>query len=259
VTPVSKLAITISKMILSGKDSLPPLTTPDFRGRHNSDLDSAINRLNLSHTAKDLSTICIIPSTGLIPAKVVDRWMNIASQMNQKFLRIPTITNNKYQTYNANIEQILLTPKLNEFKYILTMEENYMPPFDGLAKLFENIDKYDAVSGLIYTKGEESKPMIYGHPMMLPSNYAPVGIMGEDIQLCLGLPTGFTLFKLDLFKDDRIPKPWFRTVGPFEVGKDNSVHDDQYFFENIHRLGYKVAVDTRVKVAHIETDSEVVW
>lgn len=236
-----------------------PLTVPEFIGRHNSDLDFAIKRLNISHTAKDLSTICIIPTSGLIPAKVVDRWMNIASQMNQKFLRLPTITSNKYQTLNTTIEQILATPKMDEFKYILTMEENYLPPFDGLAKLFECIEEFDVVGGLIFTKGEESKPMIYGYPQMLPSNYAPVGIMGEGIQPCLGLPLGFTLFKLDLFKDTRIPKPWFRTIGPYEVGKDNSVHDDQYFFENIHRLGYKVACDTRVKVAHIEPNSDVVW
>jgi hypothetical protein len=238
--------------------NVPLLTVPDFRGKHNTDLGFSANRLNIANSAKDLSTICIIPNSGLISAKVVDRWLVLASQMNQKFVRLPVITGNKYSAYNNAIELILATPKMNEFKYLLTMEENFLPPFDGLHKLFENIEKYDVVSGLIYTEGEESKPMIYGHPQMIPSSYTSVPPLIDTIQPCLGVGTGFTLFKLDIFKDPLVPKPWFRTEPPFEVGKKNP-HDDQYFFENIRKLGYKVACDTRIKVGRVVSDSDVVW
>ena len=108
-----------------------PLTVPNFIGRHNTDLVASANRLNNSNSANNLSTVCIIPTSGLINTKVVEKWLVISSQMNQKFVRIPTITNNKYQAYNESIEQILATPNLNEFKYLLTMEENYLPPVDG--------------------------------------------------------------------------------------------------------------------------------
>ena len=101
--------------------------------------------------------------------------------------------------------------------------------------------------------------MIYGHPFQIPSTYAPVPPMvAEGIQPCLGLPTGFTLYKMEIFKDPRVPKPWFRTNSPYEVGKPKSPHDDQYFFENIHKAGYKVACDTRVKIGHLDAN-DIVW
>ena len=237
-----------------------PLTVSNQVGRHNTDLNFSIKRLTTARSALELSVICIVPTSGLVPAKVVERWMMQMSQMNQKFIRFPVITSNKNHAYNTNIEQIIATPKMNEFKYILTMEEDFLPPVDGLIKLFEDIEEYDAVSGLMFTKGEESKAMIYGHPNQIPSTYTPVPPMVDNgLQPCLGLPTGFTIFKLDIFKDTRIPKPWFRTVSPFDVGKPKNQHDDQYFFENIHKLGYKVAVDTRIKVAHCDPNSEVIW
>jgi hypothetical protein len=83
--------------------------------------------------------------------------------------------------------------------------------------------------------------------------------MVDGIQPCLGVPTGYTLYKLELFKDPKLPKPWFRTELPYEVGKSKNLHDDQYFFENIHKLGYKVACDTRIKVGHLDNKNDIVW
>lgn len=237
-----------------------PLTVPDFRGKHNADLEFSRNRLTVANSANNLSTICIVPTSGLIDTKVVEKWLIIASQMNQKFVRLPTITSDKYLTYNNTIEQILATPTLNEFKYLLTMEEDFLPPIDALIKLFENIEKYDVVGSLAYTQGEEGKAMIYGHPEQIPATYLPIPPMGVDIiQPCLGVSTAFTLFKLDIFKDVKLPKPWFRTNLPYEVGKPKNGHDDQYFFENIHKLGYKVACDTRVKLGRVVPNSDVIW
>jgi hypothetical protein len=235
-----------------------PLTVPDFKGKHNQDLNISANRLNVANSANDLSTICVIPTSGLVSAKVVEKWLIISSQMNQKLVRIPTITGDKYHCYNNSIEQILSTPGFNNFKYLFTMEENYLPPLDGLVRLFEGIREYDVVSGLIFTMGEESKAMIYGHPAQIPSTFLPVSPMVEGLQQCLGLPTGFTLYKLDIFKDPKVPKPWFRTNLPHEVNKPKTDHDDQYFFENIHKLGYKVACDTRIKVGHLDKN-DLVW
>ena len=235
------------------------LITPNFSGRHNADLNLSAMRLNIAHSAQDLSTICLIPNDGLLSAVIVERWLGQVSQMNQKFVRLPIINPDKYFALNGSIENILATPKLNEFKYILTMEQDSLPPFDGLIRLFESMDNFDVVGGLLYTKGEESKPMIYGHPQMIPSSYTPVSPMGEGIQPCLGLGTGFTLFKLDIFKNPLLTKPWFRSNPGFEVGKPTNVHPDMYLFENLHKLGYKVACDTRIKVGHFDAKNDIVW
>ena len=78
-----------------------PLTVPDFKGRHNQDLVASANRLNIANSANNLSTICLIPTSGLINTKVVEKWLIIASQMNQKLVRIPMITSDKYSALNS--------------------------------------------------------------------------------------------------------------------------------------------------------------
>lgn len=240
-------------------DALPQLVFSSFQGRHNSDLTKSANRLIQANSSKDLSTVCIIPNNGLISAKVTENWLGQVSQMNQKFVRIMLTGMEKHYGFNSCIEQILATPGLNTFKYLLTLEEDITAPFDGLIKLFENIDKYNVVGGLSWTKGIEGRPMIYGYPRMIPLAFTPVMPFAETVQECLGLGTGFTLFKLDIFKDVRIPKPWFRTEARNLPGGFPNGKPDLYFFENIHKFGYKVACDTRVKLGHYDTDNDIFW
>jgi hypothetical protein len=140
------------------------------------------------------------------------------------------------------------------------MEEDNMPPPDGLIKLYESMDKYDVVSGLYFTKGPGGQPMIYGDPKSIPLNFIPQVPQLETVQECNGLGMGFNLFKMEIFKDPRVPKPWFKTQQEAISGVGvKSYTQDLYFFENIHKLGYKVACDTRVKVGHYDLDNDIVW
>ena len=107
------------------------------------------------------------------------------------------------------------------------------------------------VGGLIWEKGIEGKPMIYGHPSQIPQSYLPVMPYPNVIQKCLALSTGFTLFKMDIFLNPLLPHPWFVT--------NNVKRPDLYFFEAIHKLGYKVACDTRVIAGHLDLESDIVW
>ena len=238
----------------------PQIIVEDFEGRHNKDLDAAIGKLEVSKSYRDLSTVCIIPTRGVIPAKVVQSWWSLMTPMNQKFIRMFMIGMEVGAAYTAAVEQILANPALKSWKYLLTIEEDNMPPPDGLLKLYESMDKFDVVGGLYWTKGELGQPMIYGDPKSIPLSFIPQKPMPETVQECNGLGMGFNLYKMDIFKDPRVPRPYFKTTQSYIPGVGGKAYtQDLYFYENIHKLGYKVACDTRVKVGHYDLDNDIVW
>lgn len=190
----------------------PQIVFENFEGRHNSSLDIATERLEVSKSYQDLSTVCIVPTRGLIPAKVVQNWWGLMTPMNQKFIRVFMIGMEVGAAYTAAVEQILANPVFRTWKYILTLEEDNMPPPDGLLKLYESMDKYDVVGGLYWTKGEVGQPMIYGDPKSIPLNFIPQKPIPETVQECNGLGMGFNLFKMDIFRDPRVPRPYFKTL-----------------------------------------------
>ena len=229
------------------------------QGIHNANLAESLERLEKGKGYRDLSTICIVPTRGMIPAKVTQSWMSMIPAMNQKFTRIFMIGMEVGAAYNAAIETVLGNPDLSKWKYVLTLEEDNIPPPDGLIKLYENIDNYAALGGLYWTKGEGGQPMIYGDPNDPELNFRPQ-LPIKDIQECNGLGMGFTLFKLDVFKDPKIENPWFKTCQEWNPVDGAKIYtQDLYFFEKIKKLGYKVACDTRVKVGHYDVEADVVW
>lgn len=236
----------------------PQIIIENLAGIHNTS-EGTLNRLMSGKAYKDLSTVCIVPTRGVIPAKVVQSWMAMIPAMNQKFTRIFAVGMEVGDAYSQTIWNILQHPELSKWKYILTLEEDNMPPPDGLLKLYESIDHYAAVGGLYWTKGEGGQPMIYGEGKDGDLHFRPQPPR-EDIQECDGLGMGFTLFQMELFKDPRLEAPWFRTLEEFIPGKGaNMMTQDLYFFEKIRKLGYKVACDTRVRVGHYDVNADVVW
>jgi hypothetical protein len=164
------------------------------------------------------------------------------------------------QAYNNLIESILANPELSTYKYIMTIEEDNMPPADGLLKLYESIDKYDVVQGLYWTKGEGGQPMIYGDPTVIPKNFIPQIPKLNEIQQANGLGMGFNLFKMEIFRDSDIPKPWFKTVQEVIPGAGARAYtQDLYFYENAAKAGYIFACDNRVKIGHYDINNDIVW
>ena len=235
----------------------PQIIIHGIEGYHNTISDDE----NLKKNAyKDLSTICIVPTRGQVPAKVVQSWMGLMSPMNQKFVRVFTIGMEVGAAYSTTIENILAHPDLSKWKYILTLEEDNAPPPDGLIKLYEHMDKYDAIGGLYWTKGTEGKPMCYGKPDIFPVNFVPFMPESDTITRCNGLGMGFTLFKLDIFKNPKLPKPFFETVQKYIPGIGPTAYtQDLKFFENAGKLGYKFACDSRVKVGHYDYENDQMW
>ena len=236
------------------------MVVEDWQGRHNLD-PNAKDRIIRGSTYKDASTVCVIPTRGMIPAKVVQNWMSLISPMNQKFTRVFMIGLEVGEAYSQAIEMILANSELSKWKYVLTLEEDNLPPPDGIIKLIEALNTgYDAVSGLYWTKGEGGQPMIYGDPNVMPRNFIPQIPQPDTIQQCNGLGMGFTLFRLDMFKDQRIPRPWFKTMGEYKEGVGVAViTQDLYFFNNALAYGCKFACDTRIKVGHYDVERDIVW
>lgn len=237
----------------------PKIYMPEV-GVHNKDLDSSVDRLEKSKSYRDLSTIIICPTRGQIPARVVQSWLGLMRPMNQKVIG-PLFASGMEvgQAYNAMIEMVLAHPELSKYKYILTIEEDNMPPADGLLKLYESMDQYDVVQGLYWTKGEGGQPMIYGDPNVMPKNFIPQKPRVGEVMHCNGLGMGFNLFKLDMFKDPNLPKPWFKTVQEVTEGGARAYTQDLYFFEAAAKCGYKFACDCRVKVGHYDFSNDIVW
>lgn len=184
--------------------------------------------------------------------------MGLITPMNNAFVRIFVSGMEVGEAYNQALELVLNHEQLSQFKYLLTLEEDNMPPPDGLLKLYESIDEYAAVGGLYWTKGEGGQPMIYGDPKGILA-FQPQQVKVETVQECNGLGMGFTLYDLSVFRDEKLARPFFKTFQEWSPQEGSKVGtQDLYFFGNIRKLGYRVACDTRVKVGHIDQNG-MVW
>ena len=227
-------------------------------GYHNQNLDQSIARLHRGQTYKDLSTVWITVTRGLLKTKVVSSWMSVQRPMNQPFFGPLFIENEEVgEGYQKAFEMVLNHPELSKWKYILTVEEDNLPPPDGVLKLYESIKDYDCVGGLYWCKGPEGAAMIYGDPAIMPRNFVPQPPKPDTVQHCNGLGMGFDLWKIDTLKTKLkdMPKPWFKTIQ--ENGK--SFTQDLYFFHEAAKYGFKCACDTRVKVGHLDVNTGMVW
>lgn len=239
-------------------------------GWNNADIERTITRLKKGKQYKDVSTVLVVPTRDKIAARVVENWMGLMTPMNGRFVRMFVSGMEVGDAYEIAVETILGHPILKDFKYMLTLEEDNMPPPDGLLKLYESIcdcarpchDHFAQVAGLYYTKGEMGQPMIYGDPKnpMQVMGFQPQVPRPDTLQECNGTGMGFTLFHMGLFKDKKVTKPWFKTVQAYsrENGAAQGTQD-LWFMGNIRRLGYRIASDNRVKVGHYDFDLNMVW
>jgi hypothetical protein len=244
--------------------TVPEIITPSYEGFHNINLDNSINRLEQSMLCQDNKTIIICPTRGSIPAKVVQSWIGMMRPMNQLVLGpMFAIGLEVGVAYNQMIEGLINDPNLSTWKYILTMEEDNLPPQDGLIKLLGSIDggvdgeKYDAMGGLYWTKGEAGMPMNYGSPYEIPKNFIPQVPIPNIIQPCNGLGMGFTLFRIEMFR--KVPKPWFRTTQEMTPEGPKMYTQDLWFFENAAKYGFRFATDNRCLVGHLDVSTGLVW
>lgn len=237
----------------------PRILGESTAGLHNLDLEKSIERVEQSKMYEDLSTIIICPTRGTFPTRVVQSWMKLVKPMNQLVAGPIFAESMKVDdAYNSLITYILGNPYLNKFKYILTIEEDNMPPYDGLIKLYKNMDKYDVIGGLYWSKSADGFPMIFGDPNNGPLDSKPQSPKVGQLVECNALGMGFNLFKLDMFR--QIEGPWFKTIEGDEAENEGGVMtQDIYFYRKAAEKGFKFACDCNVLVGHYSSKEDKVY
>ncbi|MCC6934712.1 MAG: hypothetical protein IT406_03455 [Candidatus Yanofskybacteria bacterium] len=200
-------------------------------------------------------------SNGFHPM-VVESWKRMIRPMNQPIVEVVSSGYEVGDAYEHSIEAVLNNPDLAKFKYILFIEDDmiipWMPGTRGpLFELYRHMDTYDVAGALYWTKGEVSMPLIFGDPARGTDNYeALTNWDSGDVVECNGTGMGFTLFKMDLFKDARVDRPWFHTLQNVDEG---GMTQDLYFYRKIRRLGYRICVDTSIKCGHLDVRTGQVY
>jgi hypothetical protein len=227
----------------------PEIIVGPAEGHHNTNTKDRAYR--------DQSTVMVVPTRGRVPARVCECLLGLMAPMNQPFTRIFVSGMEVGAAYDEAVATILAHPQIKDFKYLLTVEEDNLPPPDGLIKLLDSIGDYAALGGLYFTKGEGGQPMAYGKPGEMPE-YAPwLPPEGEPVPVN-GIGMGFSLIKLDVFRD--MERPYFQTLQRYDPNSGvAAASQDLHFCGRIREMGHKVAVAPAVKVGHLDPESGIVW
>ncbi len=239
------------------------LVIQDLGGAHNGDLSGARARLIKGGSWRRQRIIVILPADETIPAKVALSHWNLAFPPNNGVVRILAQGLEVGHAYSSAIEGILAHPELSQWEYILTIEHDNMPPPDGVLRLLESMDRspsISAIGGLYFTKGPGGVAQIWGDPTDPVLNFRPQppALDGSLVECC-GTGMGFTLFRLSMFKDPKLRRPWFVTQ------KDGGIStQDLYAWSDFRKHGHRCAVDCSVKVGHFDLRGdfgppETVW
>lgn len=227
-------------------------------GAHNKDLNRTTERLLKQAAWKRQRIIQIVPAGKQIATKVYLSHLNIGFPPNNGVVRMLAQDFEVGEAYSHAIEQILLHPELSKWEYILTLEHDNMPPADGVIRLLERMEanpKLSCIGGLYFLKGPGGHAQIWGDPKDPVLNFRPqLPDVGGGLVECNGTGMGFNLWRLKMFKDPKLRKPWFVTQK-----KDGLATQDLYFWADAKKHGYRCAIDCSVKVGHYDLASDIVY
>jgi len=227
-------------------------------GRHNEQLDESTLRIVKGGSWKKQRVAMIIPAGESIPTKVYLSHCGLIFPPNQAAHRMAAIGMEVGEAFSNAIEGILNTPGINEWEYLLTIEHDNIPPQDGLIKLIARMEAHPELScigGLYWTKGEGGVPQIWGDPKDPVVNYRPQPPVQGQLVECCGTGMGFNLWRLSMFKDKQLRRPWFKTV----AGREGVGTQDLYFWGDARKYGYRCAIDCDVLVGHYDSATDITW
>lgn len=229
-------------------------------GRHNSDLGVSAGRILEGGSWKPQRVVVLIPSAPMIPACVALSHWNLAFPPNQPVFRVLCLGMEVGEAYSQAIGGILEHPELGRWEYLLTVEHDNTPPPDGVVRLLRRMNEhpeYDCIGGLYWTKGEEGVPQIWGDPKDPIPNHRPQPPVAGELVECCGTGMGFNLWRLSMFRDERLRKPWFRTL---TGGKgEGFATQDLYFWGDARKHGHRCAIDCGCLVGHYDNQSGITW
>jgi len=231
----------------------PQIIAPDF-GRHNQEMDASVRRVKENSSWKKLDCILLTPAGGSIPTKVVASWLNMYTPPNNKFFRMFCVGMEVGEAFSTAIENILAHPELSKWKYVITLEHDNVPPSDGVVKVLEQLEahpEFAAIGGLYWTKGIGGVAQIWGDPRDPQLNFRPQPPVPGMLVECCGTGMGFTAFRLDMFKNPKLRKPWFKTQKEGGVATQ-----DLYFWADARQHGYRCAIDCSILVGHYDLNGD---
>jgi hypothetical protein len=238
--------------------SKPQLVVSDLSGHHNANLPQKADELRRGGSWKKQRIILVLPAADLVPAKCTLSWWNLAFPPNNGVVKIMALGDEVGVAYSNAIESVLAHPDLSQWEYLLTIEHDNMPPADGVIKLIERMEAnpdYACIGGLYFTKGPGGVAQIWGDVKDPLPNYRPqVPDINGGLVECCGTGMGFNLWRLSMFKDERIEKPWFKTLN----GRDGQGigTQDLTFWTKARKFGYRCAIDCGVRVGHHDLKGE---
>lgn len=235
----------------------PQIVMPEV-GRHNENLEASAGRILEGGSWKKQRVIVILPAAGSIPTKVALAHWQLIFPPNQAVYRMAALGMEVGDAYSTALDQILAHPELSQWEYVLTIEHDNVPPQDGVVRLIEDLEQHPefaCVGGLYWTKGEAGVPQIWGDPRDPQLNFRPQVPIPGTLQECCGTGMGFNLWRLSMFKDVRLRRPWFKTV----CGAEGVGTQDLYAWADFRKHGYRCAIDTRVLVGHYDQLNDITW
>lgn len=227
-------------------------------GINNGDIGKTRARLDKSKSWKRQRIVVILPTAESIPAKVALTHWNLIFPPNNAVARILAVGMEVGEAYSTAIEQVLAHPELSQWEYILSLEHDNMPPAWGVLRLIELMEanpRFDCIGGLYYTKFEGGVAQIWGDPKDPVLNFRPqLPDLNGGLVECCGTGMGFNLWRMKMFKDKKLRRPWFKTE------KMNGVMtQDLYAWTDFRKHGYRCAIACDVKVGHFDAKTDTVY
>jgi hypothetical protein len=236
----------------------PELVIQDFGGHHNGDMNRTRSRLIKGASWKRQRIIAVIPAGQMIPAKVALSHWGLAFPPNNGVVRILAQGMEVGDAYSTAIEQIIAHPELSQWEYLLSVEHDNTPPADGVLQLVAQMEahpEFSVISGLYYTRGEGGVAQIWGDARDPVMNFRPQLPVAGQLVECNGTGMGFAVWRLAMFNDSRLRRPWFKTL----AGREGVSTQDLYFWGDARKYGYRCAVDCACLVGHYDVDTDICW
>ena len=151
----------------------------------------------------------------------------------------------------------------NDCDYVLFIDDDIVPPIDGLFKLVEHIEKddIDIISGDYPLKGlvKNSIHLQLDSQNMVQELERCDTIINNNLQLVknnwiIGL--GFCLIDINFFKQAQ--PPWFKCHSKNPV-TENDVNEDAHFSELAHQNGFNIYIDRSLKCLHLDFQNQIVY
>ena len=230
----------------------------DNAGRHNGDLAASTFRLVRGGSYKRQRVVLVLPAIAPIPPRVYLSHLSLIFPPNQSSHRHLAEGEEVGVAYSRAVEQILGHPDLSQWEYLLTIEADNCPPPDGLLRLIEQMEahpEFACIGGLYWTKGEGGVPQIWGDVRDPVLNFRPQPPVPGQLVECCGTGMGFNLWRISMFKDGRLRRPWFKTV----AGKEGVGTQDLYAWGDFRKHGYRCAIDCGCLVGHWDDKNQIMW